>query len=67
MSKKITKCLFAIASIGTVIGLGIAYFTKHNADCDTENEFSDNFEDEDFDLDNDLEPIAERGYVSLNK
>ena len=67
MLKKWRKYLLTLATIGTAIGLGIAFFKKRTADQTDENEFSDDFEDEDFDLDSDLEPVSEREYVSLNK
>ena len=67
MSKKWSKCLLALAGIGTAIGIGIAFFKKKQHTLDDNNEFSEDFEDEDFDLDSDLEPVSERSYVSLNQ
>ncbi len=66
MSKKWSKFLLALAGIGAVIGIGIAFFKKKQHILDGDSEFSDAFEDEDFDLDSDLEPVSERSYVSLN-
>lgn len=67
MSKKWSKYLFTFASIGAAIGIGIAFFKKRTSALDDETEFSDDFEDEDLDLDNDLEPVTEREYVSLTQ
>lgn len=67
MSKKTVKLLSVLAGIAAAIGFGIAFFKKRKAGCDEENEFSEDFEDEDFDLDNDFEPIKDREYISLDK
>lgn len=61
--KKTLKWLAALVTIGTIIGIIIAYFCKNNSDDDT---FDFDLDDDDFDLDSDLQPV-ERGYVSLNK
>ena len=42
-------------------------FKKKQHTLDDNSEFSDDFEDEDFDLDSDLEPVTQRSYVSLNQ
>ena len=65
MSKKWSKFLLALAGIGAAIGIGIAFFKKKQHTLDDNSEFSDDFEDEDFDLDNDLQPV-DREYVDLN-
>ena len=63
--KKLLKWFLGFAAIGTAVGLAVAYFCKNSAveygedDSDTE--------DKDFDLDVDLKPASERGYVSLQK
>lgn len=67
MSKKWSKFLLALAGIGATIGIGIAFFKKKQHTLDDNSEFSDDFEDEDFDLDSDLEPVTQRSYVSLNQ
>ena len=67
MSKKWSKFLLALAGIGAAIGIGIAFFKKKQHTLDDNSEFSDDFEDEDFDLDSDLEPVTQRSYVSLNQ
>ena len=59
--------LAALAGIGAAIGIGIAFFKKKQHTLDDNSEFSDDFEDEDFDLDSDLEPVTQRSYVSLNQ
>lgn len=64
--KKNFKWLAALAVVGTIIGIIIAYFCKKKNEA---SEFEDDeFEDEDdFDLDGDLKPVSGRGYVPLNK
>lgn len=54
------KGLLGIAAIGGAAAC-LVYFLK-KSDSDME----DVFEDEDFDLDNDLKPASDREYVSLN-
>ncbi len=64
--KKNFKWLAALAVVGTIIGIIIAYFCKKKNESSEFDE--DDFEDEDdFDLDGDLKPVSERGYVPLNK
>ena len=63
--KKFLKWLFLLASAGTAGGLVIAYFCKGSAGESTEDDVFT--EDEDFDLDVDLKPASDRGYVSLNR
>lgn len=64
--KKNFKWLTALAVVGTIIGIIIAYFCKKKSESSEFDE--DDFEDdEDFDLDGDLKPVSERGYVPLNK
>ena len=63
--KKTLKWLAAILAVGTVVGIVIAYLCKGNKDEDEDFRF-DCYED-DFDLDSDLQPVSERGYVSLKK
>ena len=58
------KRLLGIAAIGSAAA-GLFYYLK-KSDSDIEEEFDDVFEDEDFDLDNDLKPASDREYVSLN-
>lgn len=63
--KKNCRWLAALAVVGTVIGLVIAYICKKNREASME---EDDFEEEDdFSLDSDLKPVSEREYVPLNK
>lgn len=63
--KKNFRWLTALAVVGTVIGLVIAYICRKNRE---ESMDEDDFEDEDdFALDSDLKPVSEREYVPLNK
>ena len=47
--------------------LELHFSRKKQHTLDDNSEFSDDFEDEDFDLDSDLEPVTQRSYVSLNQ
>lgn len=62
MAKWFKRFLGLAALGGTIAGL-IYYFKKSGTD--TEDDFSEDFEDEDFDLDSDLKPASDREYVSL--
>lgn len=63
--KKNFRWLTALAVVGTVIGIVIAYICKKNNETSLD---EDDFEDEDdFALDSDLKPVSEREYVPLNK
>ena len=66
MSKKWSKFLLALAGIGAAIGIGIAFF-KQMFQYGGGGYHCVYFEDEDFDLDSDLEPVTQRSYVSLNQ
>ena len=59
------KKLLGLAAIGGAIAGLVYYFKKVNI-CDDDDDFVDDFEDEDFDLDNDLKPVSDREYVPLN-
>ena len=63
--KKYVKWLLGAAAIGSSIGLIIAHFCKNSKRHNSEETAA--MEEEDFDLDSDLKPSSERGYVSLNK
>lgn len=63
MSKWV-KRLLGVAAVATTAA-GIFYFLKKN-DTDMEETFEDDFEDDDFNLDKDLQPASGRGYVSLH-
>ncbi len=64
--KKFLKWFLGLAAVGTAIGLIIAYFCK-DSDAVSEYDCTEDMEEEDFDLDNDLKPVSDRGYVHLNK
>lgn len=57
------KRLLGLAAIGSTIAGFIYYFKKISKD--TPEDSTDDFEDEDFDLDNDLKPVTDREYVPL--
>lgn len=57
------KKLLGLAAIGTAVA-GLIYYFKKNDTCE-DDEFSEDFEDEDFDLDSDLKPVSDREYVPL--
>ncbi len=61
--KKYWKWILALVATGTAVGLIIAYFCKKNNEFDELDEFAE----DDFDLDVDLQPVSEREYVSLKK
>lgn len=60
---KWSKKLLGLAAIGSAAA-GLVYYFKKSKKEDAD-DFNDDFEDEDFDLDNDLQPV-DRGYVNLN-
>lgn len=65
MSKsKWGKTLLGLALAGGAVAAGTLYLTKKNK-CDEYDDCDFEMEDEDFDLDSDLKPATERGYVSL--
>lgn len=63
--RNVVKYLLALIGAGAVAGALYAYFSKkNNPECEeVELEIS---EEEDFDLDDDLEPVTNREYVTLN-
>ena len=61
--KKYFKRLLEVTAVVAAVA-GVIYFFKNNRSSD-EDIFEDDFEDEDFDLDEDLKPAGDRGYVSL--
>ena len=63
--KKFLKWLAAILAVGSVVGIVIAYLCKESKDEDEDFRFD--CDDDDYDLDSDLQPVSERGYVSLKK
>ncbi len=63
MSKWIKRML-GLAAVGSAAA-GLYYYLKKSPSDNTEDDM-DEFEDEDFDLDNDLKPVGDREYVPLN-
>lgn len=61
--KKYFKRLLEVTAVVAAVA-GVIYFFKNNRSSDKDI-FEDDFEDEDFDLDEDLKPAGDRGYVSL--
>ena len=64
--RNVVKYLLALIGLGAAAGALYAYFSKKNSsDCE---EFDlEISEEEDFDLDDDLEPVTNREYVTLNQ
>lgn len=71
--QKLWKRLFGLAALGSAVA-GVFYYFKKTKDADLDDDddddayvedFDDVFENEDFDLDNDLKPVSDRGYVPL--
>ena len=58
------KTLLGLALAGGAVAAGAIYLTKKNK-CEECDDCEFEMEDEDFDLDSDLKPATERGYVSL--
>lgn len=63
--KKNFRWLTALAVVGTVIGIVIAYICKKNNEASLDED--DSQDEDDFALDSDLKPVSEREYVPLNK
>lgn len=58
------KTLLGLAVAGGAVAAGAIYLTKKNK-CEECDDLDFELEDEDFDLDSDLKPVTNRGYVSL--
>ena len=65
MAKKFGKILLGLTAAGAA-GAGAYYWLKNRHNEEPEDEFDDSFEDDDFELDDDLGEVAERGYTTLN-
>lgn len=64
MAKKFGKILLGLTAAGAA-GAGAYYWLKNRHNEESEDEFDDSFEDDDFELDDDLGEVAERGYTTL--
>ena len=64
MSKNTGKILAGLAAFGAAAAGADYYFQKKTED-DFEDEFNEDFDAEEFELDDDLREAGERGYVSL--
>lgn len=64
MSKKTTKLLGILAAAGAAAGAFCWYMKKHS-ESDFEEEFNEDFETEDFEIDDDLKDVSGRGYTTL--
>ena len=62
--KKLCKFLIGVTAFSAAVA-GILYLSKKRTSDDDEDILSDDFEDDSFDLDHDLDPVPEREYVSL--
>lgn len=65
MENKWGKRILGLVAVGAAVGGVIAYLDKKNNCCNDDDEFADDFENEDFDLDEDLKEATSREYVSL--
>ena len=54
MWKKIAKFLLTVAGIAASVAAILTFYKKKKQQCDEESEFSDIFEEEDYDLDENL-------------
>ena len=68
MAKNFGKILLGLTAAGAA-GAGAYYWLKNRHNEEPEDEFDDSFEEDDFELDDDLGEVPERGYTlkSLKK
>ena len=64
MAKNFGKILLGLTAAGAA-GAGAYYWLKNRHNEEPEDEFDDSFEDDDFELDDDLGEVPERGYTTL--
>lgn len=65
MIKKLGKIILGLTAFSAVIA-GIIYFTKTRLQDEADDIFSEDSDDDGFDLEDDLSPVSDREYVSLN-
>lgn len=65
MSKKFVKLFAGVAVVGAAAA-GAYYWFHKKSDSDFEDEFNEDFEAEEFELDEDLKDVTNRGYTPLN-
>ena len=64
MAKNFGKILLGLTAAGAA-GAGAYYWLKNRHNEEPEDEFDDTFEEDDFELDDDLGEVPERGYTTL--
>ena len=62
MAKNFGKILLGLTAAGAA-GAGAYYWLKNRHNEEPEDEFDDSFEEDDFELDDDLGEVPERGYT----
>ena len=62
--KNFGKILLGLTAAGAA-GAGAYYWLKNRHNEEPEDEFDDTFEEDDFELDDDLGEVPERGYTTL--
>ena len=65
MSKKLAKILGGLAAVGAAAAGIFFWYKKRNSEDDFEDEFNEDFEAEEFELDEDLKEVSDRGYTTL--
>lgn len=65
MSKKFAKILGGLAAVGAAAAGIFYWYKKKNFEEDFEDEFNEDFEAEEFELDEDLKEVSDRGYTTL--
>ena len=65
MSKKIAKILGGLAAVGAAAAGVFYWYKKKNSEADFEDEFNEDFEAEEFVIEDDLKDVSDRGYTTL--